>query len=590
MSKPKTKTKPRALRFDIETLREMVGEKVFARGVDYYEDKKVEILAVEDGRVLARVAGSENYRVALQGAGRGISGECSCPAFSDHGFCKHMVATALAANAMEPGEAKEAGNRFARIRDHLRAQGVDALVTRIMDLAERDPALFEELEFAAELNDADDKALTALIRKAITDATRTRGFVEYREARDWAKGVERVLDRVAHLALYGKAEMALAALDHFFDRMEKALNEIDDSDGHASGVVARACDIHIAACGKLKPDPLKLARDLFRREIESEWDFFHAASETYADVLGEKGLAEYRRLASEAWQAIKPRRGGVRSVHEDDSGARRRIADILERFAEREGDLDARIAIRAKDLSSAYAYLGIAELCASHGRKAEALKWAEDGLWQFENDPDERLFVFTANLYRSAGRATDADQLLWQCFERFPSLETYSKLKAAAGTDQAVAVRDRAVALLKPPGSKAKSQARPRWGSPSELLVRLLLMEGLLTEAWKVAGAEGCSAELLEMLAEASETSHPAEALAAYAQRVEQLGHLGGNDSYGDACRLIARMRVIRERLDDAGAHAAWLADVMTRHKAKRNFMKLLRGQGESVPPSFPMQ
>ncbi len=170
MSRPKTKTKPRAPRFDMEALRDLAGDKVFARGVAYHEDKQVEIIAVERKRVLARVAGSEIYKVELLGAGSSFSGQCSCPAFSDHGFCKHMVATALSANAMEPGEAKQAGNRFARIRDNLRAQGVDALVSRIMELAERDPALFEELEFAAELDDADDEgALGSAFGKAITD-------------------------------------------------------------------------------------------------------------------------------------------------------------------------------------------------------------------------------------------------------------------------------------------------------------------------------------------------------------------------------------------------------------------------------------
>ncbi len=380
----------------------------------------------------------------------------------------------------------------------------------------------------------------------------------------------------------------LAVLDHFFERMEKALNEIDDSDGHAGGVLARACDIHLDACRKARPEPIGLARALFRREVESEWDFFHAASETYADILGEKGLAEYRRLASEAWQAIKPRQGGTRHVHDDDFGARRQLADILERFAERDGDLDARIAIRAKDLSSPYAYLGIAELCAAHGRKAEALKWAEDGLWQFDSDPDERLILFTADLYRGMGREMDADKLLWQCFEHHPSLEIYGKLKTAAvGKAASMAVRDRAVTLLRAQGTPTKSRAQSHRGSSSELLVRLLLMEGLLAEAWEVVRANGCSTGLLENLAEASENSHPADALAAYAQRVEQLAV---NTNYDDACRLIARMRVIRDRRGETKAHAAWLAELMARHKAKRNFMKLLRAQGAGTPPSSSTQ
>lgn len=587
MSKPKARAKPDTPRFGIETLRQMAGDKVFARGARYFEDGQVEILEADGKRVLARVAGSEIYRSALQGAGAHFSGTCSCPAFSDHGFCKHLVATALAVNALEPGARIEAAGRFTRIRAYLCAQGVEALVARIMDLAEQDPALFEELEFAAALESADDTALTAAVRKAVTDATRIRGFIEYREAPAWARGVDRVLDRIAALVTQGRAGIALALLDHFFERMEKALGAIDDSDGHAGGLTTRGCDIHLEACRRAKPEPVNLARDLFARETESDWDFFHAASATYEDVLGVAGLAEYRRLAEEAWRGIKPRqRNARRSAEDHEYGMRSRLSAILERFAERDGDLDARIAIRAKDLSSPYAYLKIAELYVAHDRKDEALKWAEDGLWQFENDPDERLILFTADLYRGAGRHADVEKLLWQLFERAPKLETYGRLKAAAGPGGALAVRDRAVAVLKEQACGAtKTRPPARGGSRSEILVQLLLLEGLLTDAWSVVRKEGCSAGLLEKLADASAESHPAEALAAYAVRVEQLVGLGGNSSYQDACRFIGRMGVIQDRLGESGVHAVWLDEIMARHKAKRNFIKLLKAQGGGQVP-----
>ncbi|WP_283843063.1 hypothetical protein [Bradyrhizobium sp. 2S1] len=41
---------------------------------------------------------------------------------------------------------------------------------------------------------------------------------------------------------------------------------------------------------------------------------------------------------------------------------------------------------------------------------------------------------------------------------------------------------------------------------------------------------------------------------------------------------MIKRMR----RLDGAAQHSAYLADLMTRHKAKRNFIKLLTSKKTS--------
>jgi uncharacterized Zn finger protein len=569
-------------RFDVATLREFAGGKVFARGVAYHEDGQVEIVSIDNARVVARVIGSEVYRSQLDGTGKKFSGECSCPAFSDWGFCKHLVATALAANDLHPGELEKATSRLTKIRDFLRAKGVEPLVEMIMGIAERDPELLRDIELSATVATADDQTLFVQFKKAITEATRTHGFVEYREARAWAAKIEHVLEQIEALIQSGRADLVLRLLDHFYARMDDALNNIDDSDGQGGGVYAKACEIHLASCRASKPEPVALARELFGRELDSDWDFFHSASETYADVLGDAGLAEYRRLANEAWRTIKPLRAGGRQVHDDQSSARYRLGAVLECFAARDGDVDARIAIRAKDLSTAYAYLGIAQLCLNHGRDAEALKWAEEGLWQFEDHPDQRLVFFSADLYRRIGREKDADELLWQTFERLPSIELYRRLKSAASSGKAAvaAVCDRVIELLR--AKLDKSEAKARWSSPRELLLQVLVSEKRLDEAWEVVRGHGCGEPQLVELAKVSEHSHPDAALSAYAQSVERFVGLGGQPNYEEAGKLIARMQSIRERLDASAEHARFLADFMRRHKAKRNMMKLLQAKHDS--------
>jgi uncharacterized Zn finger protein len=564
--------------FDVAALRDAAGEKVFARGAAYHEDERVEIVSFDGARVRARVIGSEAYRCELVGSGKKFSGTCSCPAFSDWGFCKHLVATALAANSLGPEGLEQASSRFAKIREHLRARGIEGLVEMVVGLAERDPSLLKELELSAVAAASDDKTLLAQFKKAITEATRTRGFVEYRKMPSWARGIESVLDRIAGLIEAGRAVLVLQLLNYFFTRMDEALANVDDSDGGGGGIYARACEVHLAACRQAKPDPIALARALFAREVESNWEFFYGASEAYEDVLGDVGLAEYRRLGREAWQKIKPLRAAARQVQDDQSGARYALGAILERFAKREGDVDGVIAVRANDLSTAYSYLGLAQLCLDHAREPEALKWAEEGLWQFEDDPDERLIFFASDLYRRTGRKEDADQLLWRTFERHPSSALYERLKSAAGKNRmlADAVRDRALARLRAEIGKPTRRAEMRWFSPAELFVQLAMGEELLADAWMVVNEHGCSEGLLQQLAEASEQSHPAEALKAYGDRVERLVRLGGQSNYDQACQIIGRMRRVRKGLGETAQHAAYLGDLANRHKAKRNFMKLL--------------
>lgn len=100
-------------RFDPQALRELAGEAVFARGEAYHRGGQVELLSDDGRRVLARVLGTEVYRSELRGGGTEIDGTCSCPAFADHGFCKHLVATALAANAAA-GAGEVVPDRWAR--------------------------------------------------------------------------------------------------------------------------------------------------------------------------------------------------------------------------------------------------------------------------------------------------------------------------------------------------------------------------------------------------------------------------------------------------------------------------------------------
>jgi hypothetical protein len=109
-------------RFDNTALHEIAGDALFSRGEVYAREGRVEILSGD--------------------------GSCSCPAFTDHGFCKHLVATALAATAAADG-GLPIPDRFDAVRAHLRSQGETRLIEMILDQADRDPALLDRLEIAA---------------------------------------------------------------------------------------------------------------------------------------------------------------------------------------------------------------------------------------------------------------------------------------------------------------------------------------------------------------------------------------------------------------------------------------------------------
>src|SRR5947209_603186 len=111
--------------FNFEALRELVGDKAFARGEEYFRDGQVQILDLTEQRVLAMVSGNEDYRTEVVGRGQHITGSCTCPAFADRGSCKHMIAAALAASAADDAQTVAGGSPLERIRGYLKGKGID---------------------------------------------------------------------------------------------------------------------------------------------------------------------------------------------------------------------------------------------------------------------------------------------------------------------------------------------------------------------------------------------------------------------------------------------------------------------------------
>jgi uncharacterized Zn finger protein len=133
------------LRFDIDGLMDRLGEKRARRAQNYSRNGWVQVVAVEDGRVLAIVTGETGrlYSVEVREDG---DGECTCPDFPIERTCKHIGATALTADALPPRTLRAMNGRLSALHDTLAAEPREALVARLMDLARRLPAAAEMLE------------------------------------------------------------------------------------------------------------------------------------------------------------------------------------------------------------------------------------------------------------------------------------------------------------------------------------------------------------------------------------------------------------------------------------------------------------
>lgn len=355
---------------------------------------------------------------------------------------------------------------------------------------------------------------------------------------------------------------------------------MDDSDGQVGTILERLQDLHHKACTKARPDPEALGRRLFEWELRSDYDVFFGAAQIYAAVLGQKGLTVYRHLAEREWAKV-PVLGPDRD-DADKYGRRFKLTHIMETLAQQSGDVEALVAVKRRDLSTAYSYLQIAEVYKQAGQKDLALEWAERGVRAFPQRTDSRLREFLAVEYERRHRHDEAMVLIWTDFEESPVLERYRQLKThATRAGQWPLWRDRALELLREAIAKTKadrSNDRWRWlplADHSEL-VRIFLWERDADAAWREACDGGCTDSLWLELAAKQEQKHPEDVLPVYQKQVERTLNRKNNDAYRDAIGLLRKIHELLVSLGRESDFAGYVESVRIAHKPKRNFVKLL--------------
>jgi tetratricopeptide (TPR) repeat protein len=465
------------------------------------------------------------------------------------------------------------------VRAYLVGQDKNALVEMLVDRAMQDDRLRQSLFIKAAK--AGSKGLDlATYRRAIDDAVEPDGFVDYRSAYDYAHGIEEAIDSVEELLKEGHPAEAIELAEHALKAVEKAMGSVDNSDGYMGGILERLQDLHHKACRKAKPEAEALARRLFEWELRTDFDTFYGAAETYADLLGKKGLAVYRQLAEAEWTKV-PEVGPGRDDPQKYS-KRFRITHIMETLARQTGDVEAVVAVKKRDLSLAYKYLQIAETYKSAGKHELAVEWAERGVKTFPERTDSRLREFLAEEYHRRKRHDEAMALIWVEFTESPNLETYNKLKAhGERIGQWESWREKALKYLREQIARAKNESqknRRAWyrrADHSEL-VRIFLWEKDAEAAWREAREGGCSNDLWLVLAAKRDKDHPEDALPIYQRQIDPTLDRKNNEAYVEAIGLLRKVCELMVRLGRESEFTSYLGKVRGTHKPKRNFIKLL--------------
>ena len=546
---------------DIDQARRLADPQSFQRGREYAMDRAVgRIRRLADG-VRATVFGSDDYTVELR-SGRGAEPafRCTCPVGASGAFCKHCVALAHAVSGSGHSERSDP-------RAYLESLGSDELIEIVLDAAQRDEVTHTRLAVASAGTDS-----SHTLRRAIDDAIVPGGYVPYREAYAYTQGVDVVIDRLEELLASGDPGLVMDLTEHAIGCAERAVEFVDDSDGLLGGVAERLAELHLAACEAARPDPARLAARLYARELgDGDLEAFFGAVSRYGGVLGEPGLAVYRELAERDWAALPASRAG------EFDGRRHRLASILEALAELTGDVDAEVEVMARDLSSAYQFVRIAERYRRADRYGDALRWAEQGVEAFGTS-DARLVELAADGYHRAGRGPEAVQLFREVLDAAPTLGNYQRLaEHARRVGSWPAWREWALDRVRDELSRREAP-RYRWQPPVDagLLVEIFLWEGDPDQAWDEARRGGCSGPVVMRLARACRDRRPAEVIPLYEKEVESLIEGRTNGAYAQAVELLDEVEALFAQAGNTDGFPDYVAGLRRRHKPKRNLMKLL--------------
>lgn len=221
---------------------QLAGQGPYERG-EQYVDAVMDLRDVRDG-VRATVQGGELYQVQLSWASGNLVGDCSCPAASDGGFCKHCVAVGLV--LVDEAESRDDADGEPLSEDDLRGylESLDheALVDLLCDHADSDDSLHLKLTLRA-AGDRDDPDVTVL-RRQIDNALRTRGSLSYEGGLDYASRAGDIVEALDDLLDAGHAAEVVPLAKLVVDLVTETLERVDDSSGEIGSIHDEAAEVY----------------------------------------------------------------------------------------------------------------------------------------------------------------------------------------------------------------------------------------------------------------------------------------------------------------------------------------------------------
>lgn len=561
----------------IETL---AGEAAYKRGLEYYNEGRVERLSIQNTQINAYVEGQQRYQVTLNHTAKIFDGSCDCPASDNFDFCKHCVAVGLAyyyqtQTNLEMADAGTADTLSLYLNTLTKPQ----LVEELNALIEADQGLHDHWLLRAEI--AGGNLSSKDLRKRITQAIpfKPSGLWRPQDVANYFSEAKLALKVLEPAMLALDAHKAIKLIIYSIERVEKALETIEDRASYQNDLQSQLKDWFHQTLSAPEWQGNERTALLSKLILDEKFSYqiLNLPNGVLA-LISNKESEDLMEAVSKEWNKMAPPSKGQSAQH----GLYAKLENILLEDAQLLNNKTRELEILAKGAVDTDRCLKLVGKCLNYQRLDEAAKWLDYAslVQTLSNHEVVAIETYQIDLWLAQG---EFDKALASQWARFEESEEPSDLKEAYQTAEKIH-QERAYLQQGIRYLDSKIEARkdtPRNRQRVENLITIYLSHNIVDDAIALASQHKIHPSTLMAIANAA-PRHSYKTCTLAERAVNHLVNLNSNETIDRANWFLQKLYANAKSADKKLIETV-IQNVYTKpeNKRKTRFVKQLKANFE---------